>query len=114
MRDGQKIRQARRLRQSANAPEAIAWDSLRQLRKFGVVVRRQHPVGRFIADFAIVKAKLIIEVDGGIHHLTSAKLRDEEREGELASLGWRVVRVSPEVAMSRDHLLALVQRELGL
>ena len=114
MREGQDIRAARRLRRTSNAPEAIAWGALRRLRKHGFVVRRQHPFGRFIADFAIVKAKLAIEIDGGIHRLSDVQARDAERQLELERLGWRILRINSEIAVSEDHLLTLVQRELGL
>ncbi|HNR77469.1 MAG TPA: DUF559 domain-containing protein [Parvularculaceae bacterium] len=114
MREGQKIRAARRLRQNANAPEAIAWETLRRLRKFGVIVRRQHTVGRFIVDFAIVKSNLIVEIDGGVHRLASVHQRDAERQEEIESLGWRILRIGPDIAMSKDQLTALIQREFGL
>jgi len=114
MREGQKIRTARRLRKDANAPEAVAWDTLRALRKYGFAVRRQHPISRFIADFAIVKSKIVIEIDGGVHRLASVQALDAERDTQLAALGWRVLRVTPETAMSKDRFMALIQQELGL
>lgn len=105
---------ARSLRKSANTPEQIAWGTLRELRRQGFPVRRQHAVGRFIVDFAIVKAKLAIEIDGGIHKLPAVAENDANREKEIIEKGWRVLRVPAATAMSRDHLCALVQEELGL
>ena len=77
------IHSARRLRQSANAPEDVAWQALRELRKYGYAVRRQHPIGPYIVDFAIQKAMLAIEIDGGIHNLDAVRLRDELRQADL-------------------------------
>ena len=77
-------------------------------------MRRQHPVGRFVADFAIVKAKLIIEIDGGVHALAEVAEKDARREAEITKNGWRVLRVDAATAMSKDHLCAIVQDELGL
>jgi very-short-patch-repair endonuclease len=114
MREGRKINAARRLRRDANAPEAVAWATLREFRKSGFVVRRRHPIGRFIVDFAIIKSRLVVEIDGGVHRLSSVQYADAEREAVITALGWRVIRISPGVALSRDHLTALIQRELAL
>jgi very-short-patch-repair endonuclease len=114
MRETENSALARRLRRTANAPEAAAWKTLRTLRQHGVVVRRQHPVGGYVVDFAIVVARLIIEIDGAIHRLPDVERRDAERQRAIEAQGWRVVRVSPDIALSPDHLLAIVQRELGI
>ena len=108
------INRARSLRQISNAPEQIAWEALRGFRKQGFPVRRQHSVGRYVVDFAVVKAKLVIEIDGGIHQLRSVAEKDVSREREITEKGWRVLRIPAETAMSGDHVCALVQKELGL
>ncbi|MBB5518169.1 very-short-patch-repair endonuclease [Amphiplicatus metriothermophilus] len=77
-------------------------------------MRRQHPIGPFIVDFAIVKAKLVIEIDGGVRRLSSVSEKDAVREQAIRGQGWRLLHVPAATAMSRDHLLALVQKELGL
>ena len=65
-------------------------------------------------DFAITKARLIIEIDDGIHDLPEVQKQDEKRQAHLENLGWRVIRVSSDIAMSEDHLFALVQSYLEL
>ncbi len=105
---------ARSLRRNANTPEQIAWEALRTFRQQGYPVRRQHPVGRFVVDFAIVKEKLAIEIDGGVHAFAPVAEKDANREKVILEMGWRLLRVPAEAAMSRDHLCALVQKELGL
>jgi len=114
MRQEQNARLARGLRRSANFSEQTAWNTLRNLRRHGFVVRRQHSVGRYIVDFAVVKARLIIEIEGGIHSLPEVAARDALRRQEIEMLGWRILRSPTETALSADHLLALVQRELGI
>jgi very-short-patch-repair endonuclease len=95
-------------------PEQAAWEVLREYRKQGFPVRRQHGIGRFVVDFAVVKEKLAIEIDGGIHNLPVVAERDAVREKEIVESGWRLLRIPAEVAMSEDQLCALMQKELGL
>jgi very-short-patch-repair endonuclease len=114
MRDGQDAELARTLRRKANAPEAVAWNALRTLRARGIAVRRQHPVGRYIVDFAIVRRGVVIEIDGGVHRLPEVALRDQERQAEIEALGWRVIRIDAASAMNPGWLIAFLERELGL
>ena len=108
------VGRARSLRERSNTPEQIAWKTLRKFRALGYPVRRQHPVEGYVVDFAITKARLVIEVDGGIHRMPDVMERDEKRQAHLEAVGWRVLRVSTEIAMSSDHLFALVQSYLDL
>ena len=105
MTDYPLVSRARRLRQDLNGPERAAWDALRKLRPYGIAVRRQHPVGPYVVDFAITKRQLVIEIDGGVHRLESVRARDELRERKITALGWRVLRLSAEEALSRDYLV---------
>ena len=108
------IRLARRLRRDANTPEQIAWTTLRALRKQGFPVRRQHPIGPYVVDFAIMKMRLAIEIDGGIHNLDEVRKKDEIRERRIIAEGWRVLRIDTQTAMSADHLMQIMSKELGL
>jgi len=79
---------ARRLRRDSTEVEKILWRGLRE-RIPGAKFRRQHPIGRFIADFACPGAKLVIEIDGGQH--AERQEGDERRTAELARHGYRVI-----------------------
>ncbi|MEO0551023.1 MAG: DUF559 domain-containing protein [Pseudomonadota bacterium] len=105
---------ARRLRQEANYPERLAWEALRTLRKEGVAVRRQVAIEGLTVDFAVRSKRLVIEIDGSIHDSEDVRLNDAERDKRLVAAGWRVVRIPAEIAMSADHLLERVRKEVGL
>ena len=55
----------------------------------GVRFRRQEPIGPFIADFACLEARLIVEVDGDSHSDTA---RDRRRDRWFEEHGWFVLR----------------------
>lgn len=87
--------------------EKKLWDELRRL---DIHVRRQAPIGRFVVDFVVHKAALVIELDGGIHKLPAVKLRDLERTTWLEGQGYRVLRLSnDEVLGDPSAVLAKVE-----
>src|SRR5690606_27732277 len=63
------IQIARNLRQRETPAEQIMWHALRSRRLNNLKFRRQHPIANtaFVADFLCYKARLLIEIDGGIH-----------------------------------------------
>jgi hypothetical protein len=75
-----------------------------------VHVRRQHPISRYIVDFAVVKARLAIELDGAIHRETG--MQDAVRDNALARLGWSVLRIDSKAAFAPGVLEGLVRRRL--
>jgi len=77
------------LRRCATTAEARLWHHLRG-RQLGVKVRRQHPIGPFIADFCILEQRVVIELDGGIH--ATQVERDAARTALLEAAGYRVIR----------------------
>jgi very-short-patch-repair endonuclease len=78
------------------------------LRPYGVHVRRQHPVGHYVVDFAILKSRLAIEIDGPFHDAE----KDRQRDAVLAGLGWRVLRIPAKYAFAKDHVLGAVSKAL--
>ena len=89
MRGGSTLKgHARRLRGDMTAAERALWRMLRQ-RRLGCRFRRQVPIPPYIADFACIEARLIIEADGGQHNLS---VRDEKRDANLIARGWRIMR----------------------
>ena len=72
-------------------------------------MKRQQPVGKYIADFIAPSRKLIVEVDGSYH--ASRAAADERRDRYLTRAGYRVVRVSAELVM---HQLPLTLEQIGI
>jgi very-short-patch-repair endonuclease len=83
------VKRSRRLRLQMTWGEKELW---RALRKLKLNVRRQAPIGRYIADFACHEARLVIEIDGGWHDLPEAQLHDAIRDAWLRSQGYRILR----------------------
>jgi very-short-patch-repair endonuclease len=79
---------ARGLRCRQTDAERKLWYYLRSRRFAEVKFRRQHPVGRYIADFASPEHRLVLELDGSQH----GGAADRVRGRQLAALGWRVLR----------------------
>jgi very-short-patch-repair endonuclease len=85
------IPNSRRLRRDMTDAERKLWSLLRNNR-LGVRFRRQVPYDLYILDFYSVKAKLVIEVDGGQHFTPRGKRRDEIRDADLRGDGLEVLR----------------------
>ena len=89
---------ARKLRREMSAPEALLWSHLRGS-KLGFKVRRQHPIGPYVADFFVRDANLVIEIDGGVHDYGDRPLRDEARDRFLTGNGYRVLHIAASEVM---------------
>ena len=103
MQPERTIRRARRLRKTPTKSESALWPLLRDRAVAGLRFRRQVPFDRYVCDFACLSARLIIEVDGGVHRLREAE--DAKRDAWLRSQGFTVLRFSNEDVGSRPHLI---------
>ena len=102
---------ARDLRSNATDAERKLWQRLRRRQLFDFKFRRQYPIAGFIADFACVEARLVIELDGG-QHLEQAE-KDAERSRKLAINGYTVLRFwNDDVLLRTDVVLEQICREL--
>ena len=84
-------KRARALRGDLTDAERILWSRLKG-RQLGWQFRAQHPVGPYIADFACVKMKLIVEIDGATHGSADERAHDAQRTRFMEEQGWGVVR----------------------
>jgi very-short-patch-repair endonuclease len=101
---------ARRLRKAATDAERILWLGLRARQLDGLRFRRQFPIGGFIADFACVEARLVVELDGGQHLERAA--HDAIRTTKLELCGYRVIRFRDhDVLLHTDAVLEEILRQ---
>jgi very-short-patch-repair endonuclease len=102
---------AKQLRRSQTDAEAILWSQLRGRQMAGRKFRRQTPLLGYIADFACLEARLIIELDGGQHAERAEK--DEKRPRDLEASGYVVLRFwNADVFTSLDGVLTTIHAAL--
>ncbi len=96
---------AKELRKRMTPAERTLWSRLRGHQLGGLKIRRQHPLGRFIADFYCTDARLVLEVDGGIHDRLVE--RDAARTEYLEQRGFEVMRIrNEEIEQNIEKVLA--------
>jgi very-short-patch-repair endonuclease len=101
---------ARQLRKKMTDAERRLWSVLRGRTLSGYKFRRQHPIGLYIADFACVEHRLVIEADGGQH---ADNLDDERRTVWLESQGWRVMRFwNNDILTNTDGVVRMIVEAL--
>jgi very-short-patch-repair endonuclease len=98
---------ARSLRSNMTDVERILWRAIRGRQLHGYRFRRQHPIGPYIADFACLEKKCVIELDGGQHQNQTDY--DENRTMFLQRQGWQVLRFwNNDVLHQLDGVLSTV------
>ena len=105
------LKRARQLREQPTDAEMRLWKYLRGRTLNGFHFRKQCPIGPYIADFACLKAKLIIEVDGG-QHADSA--HDATRDAWFTAHGYRTLRLwNTDVLANTDGVIIMITAALG-
>jgi len=98
---------ARMLRKNQTDAERALWQKLRNRQLLGVKFRRQVPIKGYVADFAALEIKLIIELDGSQH--IENKEADEFRTGFLQREGYKVIRLwNDDVLLRIDYVLEFI------
>ncbi|MBS1530717.1 MAG: DUF559 domain-containing protein [Bacteroidetes bacterium] len=87
-------------RQNPTEAENILWQLLRN-NQIGYKIRRQHAIDGYIADFVCLPKGLVIEIDGGYHHLT--KEEDEVRTKVLNGEGFDVIRFTNDDVLKKTQ-----------
>jgi len=93
--------------------EAVLWRYLRNWHIGGLRFRRQHPIGRYIADFCCVERRLVIELDGLSHEERDAY--DAARSADLAARGYGVLRfLNDDVLRDPEAVVLAIAAERGV
>jgi len=99
---------AKKLRKNMTRAEELLWKEIRA-NKLGVKFKRQVPfvLGdyRYIVDFACVRKKFIIEIDGEYHNEKETKELDEFREEVFEFYKYRVIRFKNEEVKNNIDLV---------
>lgn len=107
------VDRAKDLRKRSTEAEVVLWEELRKRKLGGYKIRRQHPLGPYIADFYCPQRKLVIEIDGGIHDDADVKKHDEIRQKAIEYYGIKVIRFRNEDVLGRmEFVLAEIERNL--
>ena len=83
---------AKHLRRALTEAELILWSQLNKRAQQKLRFRRQHPIGPYVADFACIAAKTVVEIDGPTHGSEMAIRHDARRTRYLEQSGWMVLR----------------------
>lgn len=111
-------RNAPKLRGSLTDPEKRLWMLLRKrLPQEGTHFRRQVALGPYVADFACLGAKLVVELDGDQHGTDTALRYDAGRTAWLEENGFTVLRftnrqIMTEAEMVIDTIFAALSGQL--
>lgn len=110
-----KTRQrAKQLRTELTRAEARMWNLLRDFRPRGARFRRETPIGPYIADFAWLSKKIVIEVDGDSHETDQGLARDRVRNAWMKDQGYTVLRFdNADLIEAEDHVFLEIEKAIS-
>ena len=110
LRERARVR-AQELRKTPTDAEALIWSRLRSRQLLGMKFRRQHPIGKYFADFACIECGLVVELDGGQHAAQVAY--DTQRTAFIQQAGFEVMRFwNNDVLLQTDAVLEQIMGKL--
>ncbi|MEM5491744.1 endonuclease domain-containing protein [Hoeflea sp. AS16] len=105
---------ARTLRTELTKAEAKMWNLLRDFRPRGARFRRETPIGPYIADFAWLSKKLVIEVDGDSHETDQGRAHDQVRDAWMKDQGYTVLRFdNSDLTDAEDHVFLEIEKAIS-
>lgn len=114
----EKLRFARKLRKEATPAEKELWEQVRGRKCGGFKIRRQQVVEGFFADFYCELAKLVIEIDGGVHASPEQQEIDRHREQVFKLKGIKTIRFENQQVLKNlsnvlETIIAECKRRVG-
>jgi very-short-patch-repair endonuclease len=92
--------------------EKQLWQRIRK-KQLGMKFRRQHGIGRYIADFYCSEHKLVIELDGDSHDSLESQAYDKERNMFMQEVGLEVLRfTNREVFTNIEGVLQQIEDQV--
>ena len=92
--------------------EKLLWQRIRK-KQLGMKFRRQHGIGRYIADFYCSEHKLVVELDGDSHDTLEAQVYDAERNMFMQEIGLAVLRfTNQDVFTNIEGILERIQEQV--
>ena len=105
------VTRARAMRREPTDAERVMWRVLRGRQLAHLKFRRQLPLGPYIADFACLDPRVIVECDGGQH---AESRYDEVRDAWLKAQGFRVLRFwNTDVLREPEGVAEMLLEALG-
>ena len=102
------------LRNNSTSAEAVLWTYLKSASIDGRKFRRQHSIGKYIADFYCPSEKLIVELDGEPHGDYIQIEKDKIRDKFLEGLGITVLRFENRlVFQDPEYILKEIKNDSG-
>jgi very-short-patch-repair endonuclease len=110
-KDSRAARRARELRSRETSNEHRLWKLQRLLNREGANFRRQAHVGGLVYDFADLRRKLLVELNGGVHErLADVIARDAEKSQRAEALGYQLARIANrDVWSAPDRVVDLLR-----
>ena len=112
--DSHLKKSARQLRKNMTDSERALWSRLRGKQLYGVQVYRQKPIGEYIVDFYVPKARLVVEVDGSQHSESEHAEKDRKRDAYMNTVGIQVLRFrNIDVLKETDAVVDIIARTIS-
>ncbi|MFA5130228.1 MAG: endonuclease domain-containing protein [Patescibacteria group bacterium] len=104
---------ARQLRKNMTRAETMFWNVVRRKQFHGFKFVKQKPLLSYIVDFYCAQLRLVIEIDGSVHH--ESKEYDNDRTSDLQSFGIRIIlytndQVEYDLSSVLNHLTDTIQK----
>ncbi|MBC2774091.1 DUF559 domain-containing protein [Rhizobium sp. AQ_MP] len=112
--DPKTRKRARTLRSELTKAEREMWDILRDFRPRGARFRRETPIGPYIADFARLAARIVVEVDGHSHETDEGRMHDLHRDTFMKSQGFKLLRFANDLVIDNpDHVYLTIEASIA-